>query len=315
MNEISTKTYTSSYLFNKANTQYEKSIFTFIMNSERIDVKDESFEEILLDVKKRQIENWLYKILLSKNVVLLYNTLPMSKNFKVIPAKDVKEGTKDTKVFIDVSDIFKLVDGVWKCSNIDILIAYLVSASNAFIYYRDPKRILLKSPIAEEGAAIFSSLFTYIVDYIYKISTTADVRNKCVYLSSMYYLHSILGKDISDNTKAICRKLSGLSERGEELLFIQFDEECFVNINTFINELGKILRLSKLTIDVFVENWVYLYGIGTLFALELYPSFASMITNVYIGCYLNNQKTIEKIAGKRIVKFCNTILRIGGESV
>ena len=40
-----------------------------------------------------------------------------------------------------------------------------------------------------------------------------------------------------------------------------------------------------------------------------------MMTNAYVGCYLNNQKTIEKLVGKEMVDFSNTVLRIGAESI
>ena len=42
---------------------------------------------------------------------------------------------------------------------------------------------------------------------------------------------------------------------------------------------------------------MYIYGTGTVFALELLPSFSNMLTDAYVGAYINNQKTIEKIAG------------------
>ena len=72
--------------------------------------------------------------------------------------------------------------------------------------------------------------------------------------------------------------------------------------------------MPSLTLDILVEKWLYLYGTGTQFALELYPAFASLVTNVYIGCYINNQKTIEKVVGKDIVTFTVGVLSIGGEA-
>ena len=60
---------------------------------------------------------------------------------------------------------------------------------------------------------------------------------------------------------------------------------------------------------------MFVYGTGTVFALELLPSFSNMLTDAYIGAYINNQKTIEKIAGTGMVEFTKTILTIGAESV
>lgn len=309
-----TKTFADSYLYNSAIEVYEKNIINFIMHGEEVNKQNSTFEDIRYEVKKRQVTNVLTKVLDSNKVILLMQPKPLPKAFKVFMTKDLK-GDKKNKVFID-ADVVKLIDGKYMCSNTDILVAYLLNAMNQIIYYTDPKRIVMRGEIIANGADMFSKLFTHIIDYLYKVSSTPNVRDKCLYLSSLYYLVCILKKDINDSNKHICKKISGLSEREEELLLIQLDQEkAFLNIRYFIEELSKILRLPKLTLDAFLEKWLYLYGVGTQFALELYPSFASMITNAYVGCYLNNQKTIEKIVGRDMVDFTNAIFRVGEESV
>lgn len=306
------KNYSSTYLYNLGN--YEDKLFNYIMTSEQVNKLDPSFEDIKYEVKKRQVSNSLLKVLESDKVILLLPKSPLPKAFKVMVARDVK-GDNKLKVFID-ADVIRKIDGVYKCTNIDILIAYLVSAMNSLIYYTDPKRLIMREEINVDGAKCFSALFTHIIDYLYKISTTPSTRDKCIYLTSLYYIKNILQKDITDSVKHMCRRISGISEREEEIIFIQLDEEkAFMNINFFIQELGKVLKIPKLTLDVFLEKWLYIYGTGTQFALEMYPSFATMITNVYVGCYLNNQKTIEKVVGRDMLRFTTTILKVGAESV
>lgn len=306
------KSYANTYLYNLGN--YEDKIFNYIMSAEQINKLDPSFEDIKYEVKKRNISNALNKILDSKNVILLMPAAPMPKAFKVITAKDVK-GDGKLKVFIDC-DVIRKIDGQYKCSNVDILIAHLLSGMNQFIYYSDPKRLIMRDEINTAGAKCFSALFTHIIDYLYKVSTVSGTRDKCIYLSSLYYIRCILGKDMTDSVKHLCRKISGISEREEEILLIKLDDEkAFMNINYFIQEISRVLNLPKLTLDAFLEKWLFIYGTGTQFALELYPAFATMMTNVYVGCYLNNQKTIEKIVGRDMIDFTNTILRVGAESV
>lgn len=307
-----TKTFSNTYLYNKAN--HEKFIFDYLMNATEINKLDPSFEDIRYDVKRRQVSSSLVKILDSKGVILLTHNTPLPKAFKIITAKDVK-GDNKLKVFIDCSDLIKNINGKYVCNNIDILVAYLASAMNQYIYYIDPKRLLMREEIIKNGAACFSTMFTNIVDYLHKVSTIQSTRDKCLYLSSVYYLVNILKKDFNDNTKHIAREISGLSEREEELLIIQLSEHAFDNINYFVDECNSILKIGKLTLDLFIEKWIYLYGVGTHFALELYPSFATVLINAFVGCYLNNQKTIEKITGRDMVAFVNAILRVGGESV
>lgn len=315
-NAIPIKTYSSTFLYGKANLQYEKHIMEFILKGERINKNTDAFADVKYDVKRRQVSNSIIKVLESDMIVLVHNNMPMPKAFKVFADRDIKDKSRPLRAFIDVSDLMKMVDGKWVCGNVDILIAYLISAMDQVIYYKDPKRLLMSGDIINCGAAAFSSLFTNIIDYIYKISTTQSIKDKCLYLSAMYYMVNILGKDVSDSTKNACKRISGLSEREEQMIFIQIDEKsCFVNIKFFVDEINKVLKLDKLNIDLFIEKWLFLYGTGTHFALEFYPAFATMMTNVYVGCYINNQKTIEKIAGKNMIEFSTAVLRIGAEAI
>ena len=284
------------------------------MKADQINKADSSFDDIKYEVKKRQVTNSLVKILDSKMVILLMRAEPLPKAFKVFTAKDVKSDGK-MKVFIDCSGLINFIDGRYSCNNIDILIAYLLSAMNQYIYYVDPNRIVMNSNIITDGALCFSALFTGIVDHVEKISIVSSTKNKCLYMSALYYQINILNKEINDGVKATCRKVSGLSEREEEIILIQLEENSLLNIKYFIDSITKILKLNKITLDIFLEKWLYLYGVGTQFALELYPAFAEMITDAYVGCYINNQKTIEKICGRNMVDFTNAIFKIGAESV
>lgn len=306
------KTYASTYLYNKAN--YEKSLVNFIMTAEEINKEDETFKDIKFDVKRRQVDNCLIKVLESNNVKLMIHPMPLPKAFKVFAASDIKTDKK-MKVFIDCSDIIRNIDGSYKCNNVDILIAHLVSAINNLIYYADPKRIIMRKEVIDSGARSFSALFTYIIDYIYKISNTPTIKSKCQYLSARYYMECILQKDFTDSLKSTCRNISSLTEREEEILNLQTDEDMFINIKNFIEKMALILKLPDISVELILEKWLYLYGTGTQFALEIFPAFATMMTNCYVGCYLNNQKTIEKITGRNMADFTKIMLRIGSESV
>lgn len=310
-NSIS-KTYASTYLYNKGG--YEKHLVKYLMTAEEINKNDESFKDIRYDVKRRQVDNCLYKILDSNNVKLMIHSVPLPKAFKVFTASDIKHDKK-MRVFIDCSDIIKKVDGTYKCNNVDILIAHLVSAISNLVYYADPKRIIMNREIIDSGSRAFSAMLTYIIDYIYKITNTPVIKSKCQYLCARYYNECILQKDFTDSIKTTCRNISGLTERDEALLEIMIDEKSFTNIETFLKTLEKVLKLQKLSVELIIEKWIYLYGTGTQFALEILPAFATMMTNCYVGCYLNNQKTIEKIVGRNMIDFTKGVLKIGNEAV
>lgn len=314
------KTYASTYLYGKYN-EYEKRTIDFLLKADRIDQNLPEFEDIVYEVKKRQTSPALIKVLKSPNVVLMSALRPLDKAFKVFCAKDIKNDSS-LRVFIDVSGIIKKDDksGKYVCgrNEIDIFISYLIDAMTTFIYYtpNGTDRLVNNSNIRTVGAKVFADLFSHVVDYLCKISTISGSKNKCQYMAAMYYLVNLLGADAnSEATQRIASKASGVSDREAEIINLQMKPDCFINIKFFVETVADVMHLNKLTLDTIVEKWMYVYGTGTVFALELFPAFSNMVTDAYVGAYINNQKTIEKIAGPAMIEFTKTMLEIGVGSV
>lgn len=314
------KTYAATYLYGQY-SEYEKQTLSFMMSSSEIDKDTEDFDDIKYEVKKRQVSNSLVKVLEMKDVILLTNDIPLSKAFKVFCARDIKGPNKNKmKVFIDCSNIIKkdLKSGRFVCkgNNIDIFISYLVDAMITKLYYANEGVIISNAKIKNVGAKAFALLFTHVVDYACKINTMPSNKSKCMYLTSLYYLSNLLGEDsTTDRCRNIAKKISGLSDRDAGIVDIQLKADSFLNIKYFSETLSDILRLNKLTLDVIVERWMSIYGTGTVFALELFPAFSNMITDAYVGAYLNNQKTIEKVVGTSMTEFTKILLSIGSDTI
>lgn len=311
------KNYSGTYLYGKY-PDYDKMLFEFIMNADTIDKEAEGFDDIIYEVKRRRVSPALVKILRSDAVVLLTGEKPLPRQFKAFCAKDIKGGKKnDLKVYIDCSDtIIMSESGVYTIRDVDRFICYLVSAMTFYIYYKDEKRFIASTPLVHSGAKAFTELMTHCVDYASKISSMPKQKAYCKYLSALYFIGNVLGKDYTtDANKALARTISGLSERESDIVDMDIKPESFDNIKFFTETLGTVLRLPKLTVDVIVERWMFIYGVSTVFGIELFPAFATMMTDCYVGAYQNNQKTIEKIAGTSMVEFSKSILRIGAESV
>lgn len=309
------KNYSDSYLFNVNSKQYEKILTDFLLKGERIDKKSEAFADLRYEIKRREVSPALMKVLDSNAIVLMTYPQPLPKAFRVFCAKDIADGSKKLKVFIDC-DVVYMEDGKYKCKNPDILIAYLVSAMTTLIYYKDPKRLINREEVVKGGAECFSNMFVNVIDYLCKISGNGDdTRDKLVYVTCLYYQVCILGKDLTDGVYNVAKKMSGLSDIQMRIINSSVDEADFRDIKTFVDYIKDKFRLGKLTLEVVLDKWIYLYGVGTQFALELFPPLAQMLSNAYVGCYLNNQKTIEKICGKALVAFTNGLLKVGGESV
>ena len=309
------KNFSGTYLYGQY-PEYEKMLFTFIMEAEVIDKDGDDFADLIFDVKRRQVSSAMTKVLKSDKVRLCIGNKALPRQFKVFCAKDLKNGKTDNVVYVDCTDlIVRSKTGKWSCRDIDILISYIASATHTFIYYKDEKRFTNNSKLIQEGARVFADLFTYVVDYVAHISSTSTTKAHCRYMAAQYFMYNIMGKDMNDGSLQVARRISGISDREANVVEMQYDVNTFVNIKYFVEAVANVLHISKLTIDVIVERWMFLFNPGTIFALELFPSFASMITDAYVGAYLNNQKTIEKVLGNHMVEFAKLVLRVGEEAV
>ena len=306
--EVLCKNFSNSYLYGK--TDYEKKIFNFIIGGDEIDKDSKAFEDILLDFRRRQVSSSLLGVLKSRSVVLKISGAPLPKAFKVMYARDPRD--KRQKVFIDVTDIIGFSNGVYTCRNIDTLIAYIVSAHMHLIYFETPGKLRNNMNIINPATTAFADLFVYILDYL-RINGISAHKKQMTYLVSTYAQYNLMGRDLNDSTKALSLKISGLTEREASIVDMRIDRKELDSIDTFIAAIGRMLGSSELTLEVLIDKWATIFGTGTYFAPELFIAFSTMLTDAYVGCYNNNQKTIEKVAGRSMISYVNALLKIGSE--
>lgn len=307
------KNFGQSFLYGKAD--YNKEITEYIIKTTRIDKDSKAFDNIKYVIQRNQVTSYLVNFLEKKALVLMLDH-PMPLSFKVFTAKDMRYDNQ-TKVFVDCSGLITLNQstGEYEIRNasIDTFIAYLLAAMNAIIYSAKPSLLTNNAVLLNTGTECFAKLFTNIIDYM-RIGGVDNVREKTLYLSSLYYQIGVLLKDDVPTVYQRAKKISGLSDREIDLLLVKVPVASFENLNTFVTALAKVLNVEgELKVDNFIEKWVFLYKGGTHFGAELYPSFANMLIYSYVGSYIVNQKTIEKILGRSMVEFCKTLFKIGGE--
>lgn len=311
------KLFSDTYLYRKY-PEYDKKMFEFIMGAERIDVNSEAFEDIMIDIKHRKVNDALIKVLKSDNVIIgIKPGKSLPKAFKVFVAKDVREDKK-LKTFIDVSDCVFMKNGVYVCNHIDWIISYLINAMTSYIYAMLETKFTNNSSIIKYGGDAFVRCFSYIIDRIYKISTVQSSRKKVEYVAALYYQINILGKDYSknfDSIKTTAMRISKIDTKDANIVDILLNDSCFLDIELFAENLARMFKFKDLSVSLILEKWMSAFGTGTIFALEFFPAFSMMMTNTYIGGYIDQQNSIEKIAGPSLVEFSKTILQIGASVV
>ena len=313
------KSLSDTYLYSKS-PDYNKDIYRFISKANRIDTKSAEFADVLFDIKRRKLSDNLSKIITSKNVVIgITDGTGLPKPYRVFVAKDIKDGNKP-KLFIDATQYIKFANGTYDCTNIDWMVSYIIAGTTSFIYAMAPQKLLLNSSIILDGCDCFARLFSYIIDGIYKTTSVQTLKKRIDYLACLYYQINLLGKDFDSesqfrNIKNYAIKISDIDTKDSKVVDILLKLEDFTNINTFVTAVGRICELKDIKLDIVMAHWMQKIGTGTYFALEYFPSFSMALTNTYVGGYLDNQLTIEKVCGPAMVAFVKTILKIGDSVV
>ena len=307
------KTYNDTYIYNKSadsEGSMERSLIEFIRTSNRINKNSSAFEQIKNQVKVRQTTAVLYRILMNNNVILCEGKAEAPASFKVFTAKDILTDKKK-KVFIDVTGLFKLNNGMYFCKEVDKLCAYLIMALVQFLYYDNNQRLIDNNVVAKSSMDCFIRLFTGILDNL-RVANFAENRNKISYIAGVYYGYAVMCKPL-DSARKYAISVTGTNVKDASGYDYWYKLEDFKDINTFITFLTDSFHLNGLTTGVFLTRYMQIYGKGTIFGLELLPSFISTITNAYSGSFINSQKTIEKFCGREMINLSTEILRLGAE--
>lgn len=321
MSQQQFKTINQTYLFNIYKKEYEESIVNFAKATTIIDTKSKEFEDIAYDVKKRQIGSFLVDMMHHQSIKLCITEskgATLNRSMRVLTAKDIKGGSGKYVIYVDCTGIISKENNRFECKEVDKLIALLLDASVNLIYFSSyGARLTGKADIIRSGAYSFASLFNNIINYLFKTNTIQNIHNRCMFLAAQYFIRNILaaGQDgpIASSAVSVAKNIAKMSDREVELMDMYITKDSFKDIDAFINTIREALKLSKLTTEGFVTTWVKMYTPSTLFALEYFPAFSAMLTNTYIGCYLNNQSTIEKVTNRGLPEYVKSVLAVGGD--
>ena len=314
--QIAKKSYNDSYLYNLEQKKHNQLLSQFIIQADRIeDKKSAEFNGISEEIKRLQRSNVLYSLMMRDDVVLCINNKEMPRAFKVFMAKDLREGQNARrKVFIDLTGIVNLKDGFYVCKNPQYLITYLFQGLCYYLYEFDTTRLLNNSNITINGAEAFSAMFSYIIDYM-RIVGYEQNKTKIAYLSVLYYMKNIMGKELDQYTKNVAAKIAGIPTSNINAYDLYYKDEDFNDIDNFVTSIADNFKLKGLTTEVFVSKWAYAFTPSAMYACEMFTSFASILVATYVGAYLVNQKQIEKICGNSMIKFSTEIINLGSDFI
>ena len=167
-------------------------------------------------------------------------------------------------------------------------------------------------------------MFTFVVDYLTKVSIQESAKAKVMYLAAMYFLEGIVQMNDKKKSREIAIKIAEISNQEASILDILLDKassvkgmprkdsDPFENIKVFVNALRDVIHLNPRSIstDLVVERWMKQYGPGTVLGLEYFPNFSAAITDAYTGGYINQQRSIEKVCGADMVSYGKDVISL-----
>ena len=322
MEKSSIKSYGDTYLYSKY-PLYSKKLTDAIMQDPIIDKSSEPFKDVEYEVKRARVSDSLVIILKSPNVVLLDCDDPLPRAFKVFAARDFK-GDRKVKIFVDCTKVItKSKTSQDLIVDESKLISYLINVGFTMIYHKANDNIARRTALITNATACFAKCFTYIVDYLLKISIQETSKIKVLYLSSMYFLINVVGLD-NEKADPIAKKVAEITEREAMMLNILMDKAAhvkgipeketdpYMDIKHFIRAMTEVMKFNKkiITEDIVVERWMTMFGPGTVLGLEYLPAFSAMMTDAYVGGHINQQKTIENVCKVNMVEYTKQVLEM-----
>lgn len=307
---------------------YEKPLFNYLIGAHRVDKNSDSFTDIVYDVKRQSTNSVLVKVLLSKRVVLMIDQKGISRAFKVIYSTDPKNRADKHKVFIDCTGIITFENGEYKIKKVSYLISYLITAMTYVTYYNLPKVIISNSVLIKSSTEAFVDLMLYVLGYLKVPITYNDNKERMSFTLAEYYQVCVVGKEPGESVYNLAKSVSKIKEKKTcdylHTIFAQFLTYDFP-FDKFLSKFAEIFlgqddtqispkNRAKLTADAFVQRWMYAYGPSTFLALDCFVPFSQLLTDTYVGAYLNQQNTIEKVVGKNFTTFTNELIKVGSEN-
>lgn len=169
-------------------------------------------------------------------------------------------------------------------------------------YYKD-NAYLGKGSIASLGSAIYSGMFTRVLNKKYALNVDKSRMHKVIFLSSKFFLINVLGMPNNEiTTNYAMKNCIG----GNTFILKEVDEmvgeESYRDLSTFITALGTkkelSLKMDDLTVRGYLEKFISMYDASALLALEHFAYFMYNIISVVNGAYINNQYILEDIVEK-----------------
>lgn len=193
------------------------------------------------------------------------------------------------------------------------LFACLQTGSIILGCYENWNSITMNQTIVKLGALSYAKIFTKVLDKMFAINLDPIKADKAKFIAAKFFLTNMLGKSNGEtvNNLAYSTCLNGTTRATILSFENSLPENAYNRLDDFINAITIALEgCHTLTIRTFLDTYIKMFGISSIFALEYLPYFFHMLFSVAVGAHLNSEYLIENLIGKDLDKLYNEVANI-----
>jgi len=175
------------------------------------------------------------------------------------------------------------------------------------------KKVSLNLTIMKAGSYIYSLMFSKLLDKMFALNIDPIQFDSARYLASKFFLINVLDKG-SEGMNVIdgisMNNTLGYLTKNTVTNFNFDNMDNFVNLDVFLQSLNNINNIRNLNTRIFLQEWIKMYGEGSLMALEYFPFFLHTVFSTYLSANMVNDFIIDPLVGKDISSLYTEMTKI-----
>lgn len=237
----------------------------------------------------------------------IFKTLP-----QLMPILNISNMGRITTYFNLIPYIKTVDENNQIVMNRRVLLSLMVGSLIVNQFSNTPDKFLNNSKVLQYCAIIYSRMIFKVIDRVYGISTNPIHEDQIRYLLAKFYLISNIG--LTDIEKVNSLAIAAINQSSPVVVQTvdnNFNSECFIDINTFINGLVQLnTKLSGFNTRKLLQDVTTQYKSTAILCIEYAPYIPMMVYTIYLNGNIFNEFTLDPLLGKEGLKLVQELDRL-----
>lgn len=220
-----------------------------------------------------------------------------------LAAYSIKTGNTGFTTIADITQFASVdKDGKKKLTDKNLYSILTQAYINDYYSRSNMNTIRVMGTNAPKLAECYGQLMIKVFNRLFGLSTNSLHMDTVLYCIYKFYFLNVLGYEYS--TEEMNTKCINLTETNNRKMVRDIDnyisDENYRSLKSFIEALATHIPVcKKLTLSGFIGSFTALYGTGSIFAIEFFPTLLTLVIFVVEGSYLTiNTASVEKVIDK-----------------